>query len=665
MYGMLLESIQYYCQLEYGEDVWLEMMRSLGLESTVFRTRSIYPDHLIPDLAEACAKVLDNGASVDYFMRFFGRCFIRHQANIGYQDVIKATGRHFIDFLKNVDNLHLQMRFAYPKMKSPSMYVTNFDNNGVVLVYRSSRQGFTQYFMGQLQEIAGSLYRIKLGIKVLSEEMEVKKKRSCGGLKNFLVKFRLNFDNQEYVARQLSMTHKSRISDLPPVSCSLLLRLFPFGVAFDERMRIVQLGEKLLEVWAASAGPDAAAEESLVGRPVVDNFRLRRPRGIPFTWPNMLYLIDVTFELEVIRLPSYMTSKSKNKAQSKSSQKLEGAVSLPDLLDRKGSHGSRSILLKGQLRYLQEINVIIFLCSPVINNLDEMQSMDLYVNDLNMHGLSRELVLKGWHHCSRLELMHERAEQRSNQLEDSYALLDCWKKRGDDLLYSMIPRTVADRLRAGESPLSTCKAYDMVSVMFCQLVDLNKKRTPTVEGVMDVVNSMNHVYTCFDALIDRFNTYKVETVGEVYMAVSGAPETCADHAENIANVALCFMRQIKKLTVPSGVTPKIKIGIHSGPVVAGVVGFKLPRFCLFGDTVNVAARLQSSSKPDKIHISNITAKILANRENYKTTFRGLTPLKGKGEMETYWLEEGSTVHESVIAAMQFDELLNALPESNI
>lgn len=92
-----------------------------------------------------------------------------------------------------------------------------------------------------------------------------------------------------------------------------------------------------------------------------------------------------------------------------------------------------------------------------INDLDDLPNLGLYLNDLNPHGLSREMVLAGWQHCSRLELMFERAEQRSTELEKSYELLDCWKRRGDELLYTMIPKSVADRLRNGKSPLSTCE----------------------------------------------------------------------------------------------------------------------------------------------------------------------------------------------------------------
>lgn len=101
----------------------------------------------MPDLAEALSAL--TGESFDYFMDFFGKCFVRFFTNFGYDRMLKATGRYFCDFLQSVDNIHLQMRFTYPKMKSPSMQLTETDDNGAVLIYRSGRTGFSKYFMGK------------------------------------------------------------------------------------------------------------------------------------------------------------------------------------------------------------------------------------------------------------------------------------------------------------------------------------------------------------------------------------------------------------------------------------------------------------------------------------------------------------------------------------
>lgn len=620
MYGMLLQSVQHFIQLEYGEEVWFKVLKIANCKVTCFNTHQIYPDILMPDLAAACAAVINAGSTSEYYMEFFGRCFVRYFSNLGYDDSIRATGRYFSDFLKNVDNLHLQMRFSYPKMKSPSMYITSLDKDGVVLVYRSSRQGFTEYLKGQLRQIAEDLYNIKLNISVLercTSEQDVK---------NVEVRFRLDFDNQEYIA--WTSRHSLEKCDLPNISCNFFLKLFPFGIVMNQNMRIVAAGEKMVEIWGTNA---------VLGRPVVDHFILRRPRGIKFTWVNILYLNSVMFELEVVR-PCMRPMSNIEPEDIGPGPRALGALKM---LKRRGSQGQRTILLKGQMRYFSEINSVIFLCNPVVCNLDELQSTQLYLNDLNLHGLSRELVLAGWQHCARLEFLCEKAEQRSDELEKNYEELDVWKKCGDELLYSMIPRSVAEQLRAGESTLSTCQTYDCVSIMFCEVEITSTKSLSSVHEVMGFVKYMNRVYSTFDSLMDSFHVYKVETVGQIYMAVSGAPEKTPDHACNIADLALSFIETVQKMTDGSENDIQIRIGVHSGPVVAAVVGLKVPRYCLFGDTVNMAARIQTTSHASMIHLSGTTKALLEEADKdiseYKIDSRGIVNLKGKGNMETYWL----------------------------
>ncbi|XP_063990825.1 uncharacterized protein LOC135169589 [Diachasmimorpha longicaudata] len=611
MYGMLLESVQHFVQLEYGERIWLDILQEVGAKNTVFNTRQTYSDSLIPNLAQALAE--KTGDSVDNMMRFFGKCFVRFFSNLGYDCMIKATGRYFCEFLQGVDNIHMQMRFTYPNMKSPSMYITHVDPHGVVLVYTSTRKGFTQYFMGQLFQIAKDLYETSLDIRVLETSDDQP------GVRRVMVKFRIDFDNRDYIAK-VNRIRTSVGPELSPVSGTLLLKLFPFGIVVNPEMKLLGAGEKLLEAWGGSC--------SILNKHISEVFRLRRPTGVTFTWANVRFLHSVMFELELIR---FSETRDENRPKTPDPDPETKLVKL----ERRGSQGSRNILLKGQMRYLDDIRAIIFLCSPLINSLDELQSMGIYLNDLNFHGLSKEMVLAGWQHCGRLEMMFEREEQRSDELENSYALLDRWKNRTDELLYSMIPQTVADRLRTGVSSLSTCESFESITVLFCELCDFDHT---TIEEAMDIVSSMNAVFTFFDTLMDEFKVYKVETVGRVYMAASGAPDRTKHHARNIADVSVQLITRVRSLQLPSGVDIKIRIGIHSGPAVAGIVGLKLPRYCFFGDTVNTASRMQTTSLPGKIHISPDT-KALLPPDLYYTESRGILSVKGKGNMETFWLYE--------------------------
>ncbi|KAH1020983.1 hypothetical protein HUJ04_010562 [Dendroctonus ponderosae] len=631
MYGMLLESVQYFVQQEYGDEIWQKALVMAECKYAVFKKLHIYqvyPDHIMSNIASALAKLTSK--SYDSFMNFFGHCFVRFFSNYGYDATIKATGRNFTDFLESVDNIHSQFRLSYPKMKSPSMYLTKVDRNGCILVYRSKRMGFTHYLMGQLDQIATEVYNLELECQVLSTETG-----EVDGKTIVIVTLRLNFDNTHYIlAKQVKEeAHLRTISKLPPFNCDLLLVLFPFAILFDPAMSIVAIGEKLTQV--------AEGGHKLLGQPVSKYFRLRRPKGINFTWKNCFYLRSVMFEIEVLRTEftkvhtdnkELLVEKVENLSDS---IEVDGKNISPYASRRDSQPGVKNILLKGQMLYLTDVIGIIFLCCPVVNDIGELPDQGLYLNDMNPHGLAKELVLAGWQNNSKLELMFDKAEQRASELETNLSLLEVWKKRGDDLLYSMIPKPVAEKLRAGNSPLSTCQTFDSVSVMFCELVGFNSS---TVEDAMELVSTMNAVFSCFDSLMDTFNLYKVETVGQIYMSVCGAPEETPLHARNVCDASLCMTRHVKQPQIPSGTKVDVRIGVHSGPVVAGVVGIKVPRYCFFGDTVNTASRMQSTSSPGMVHISDSTKKLLP-KDKYIIRNRGVVKLKGKGDMETYWIFE--------------------------
>ncbi|KAG7487760.1 hypothetical protein MATL_G00026820 [Megalops atlanticus] len=245
------------------------------------------------------------------------------------------------------------------------------------------------------------------------------------------------------------------------------------------------------------------------------------------------------------------------------------------------------------------------------------------------------------HKVSPVDMMMNLMEKYSKHLEAIVAertqdLLQ-EKQKTDRLLYSMLPKPVADDLRQGRT--AEAQSYSNATVYFSDIVgftQLSGSSTPH-----QVVDFLNKLYTTFDDIIDNYDVYKVETIGDAYMVVSGVPnENGINHAGEIASMALDLVSVCHTFKIPHKPTTQLKIraGIHSGPVVAGVVGTKMPRYCLFGDTVNTASRMESTSEALKIQCSGATADMLHTLGGYILTCRGSLNVKGKGEMTTWWLE---------------------------
>ncbi|XP_023330449.1 uncharacterized protein LOC111702886 [Eurytemora carolleeae] len=231
------------------------------------------------------------------------------------------------------------------------------------------------------------------------------------------------------------------------------------------------------------------------------------------------------------------------------------------------------------------------------------------------------------------------------------------RKRTDKLLYKMLPSIVADGLRSGKSTTETFQSATVAFIKIDGFSDFSKEtkiklltkiKLKILEQIsvlfqfhspLDVMNILNLIYSKFDSRVDMFNVYKVETINDSYMVASGLPEKNDIHASEISALCLDISRTCENMKIPrSELVIRISAGIHTGGVVAGIVGSKMPRYCLFGDTVNTASRMQSSGEVGRIQITSETKSFLDMQgDDFKYTLRGTIDVKGKGMMETYWL----------------------------
>jgi len=207
------------------------------------------------------------------------------------------------------------------------------------------------------------------------------------------------------------------------------------------------------------------------------------------------------------------------------------------------------------------------------------------------------------------------------------------KKKSDDLLLNILPHEVAEELK--EKGKTNAKHFDQVSVLFTDFVNFtaNSERI----GVQEVLNELNICFTEFDRIMEKYNLEKIKTIGDAYLAVSGLPVSNDQHAKNAVNAALEILSYIQQRKKDNPNALDIRIGIHSGPVIAGIVGVKKFAYDIWGDTVNTAARMEQNSSPGKVNISEATHQLI--KEDFNFEYRGKIETKGKGAMDMYFVNQ--------------------------
>ena len=216
-------------------------------------------------------------------------------------------------------------------------------------------------------------------------------------------------------------------------------------------------------------------------------------------------------------------------------------------------------------------------------------------------------------------------------LDTEHQLLMAERERSERLLRNVLPDPIAERLK--ETPERIAEAYPEATVLFADIVGF----TVLSEG-MDpaaIVEMLDDLFSRFDALARDRGLEKIKTIGDAYMVAAGVPVARADHAEAAADMALAMLDEVARPRSPEGPALGIRIGMDSGPLVAGVIGREKFAYDLWGDTVNTASRMESSGIPGSIQVSVRTYERL--KEQFRFERRGVIPVKGKGEMDTYLL----------------------------
>ncbi|HEX8100232.1 MAG TPA: adenylate/guanylate cyclase domain-containing protein, partial [Actinomycetota bacterium] len=232
---------------------------------------------------------------------------------------------------------------------------------------------------------------------------------------------------------------------------------------------------------------------------------------------------------------------------------------------------------------------------------------------------------------SNVQQMEQIQDSTSKLLSKLTQELEEERAKSEVLLLNILPQEIIKRLEAGETVIAD--RFDAVTVLFSDFVGFTEISS-TLEPPA-LVSELNMLFSEFDALCEQLGVEKLKTIGDAYMAVGGLPGTRSDHTAAVADLALAMIRSLERINVAMDREWKIRIGVHCGPAVAGIIGMRKFVYDVWGDTVNVASRLEASSLPNRIHISEPVAAALG--DEFVVEPRGTVELKGKGQTTTFFL----------------------------
>ncbi|XP_015786459.1 guanylate cyclase soluble subunit beta-1-like [Tetranychus urticae] len=602
MYGFVNHALELLVIRNFGNEVWEKIKKEAEIEMEgSFLVRLIYDDENTYNLIGAAEKVLKIPANE--ILELFGRMFFDFCQESGYDKILQVLGATPRDFLQNLDALHDHLATIYPGMRAPSFRCTErLEDGALILHYYSERAGLEYIVIGIVKAVASKLHGTEVEVEIIATKDD--------GIDHVQFSIKEKCSNGQRIAEPLVeefeyLNLDNRIS--PMTFC----KAFPFHLIFDRNLQVKQAGTSISRVLPAL---------QLTSCRVNTVLEMVRPH-MEFAFKNILSHINTVFVLRTIT--DMISTRPPDCPHKATNVKLR---------------------LKGQMIHIPENDLVLFLCSPSVVNLEDLNNQGLYLEDIPLHDATRDLVLLSQQFEAEYELT-KNLEILTDKLQQTYRELEEEKKKTDCLLYSVLPPSVANELRHGR-PVPA-KKYESVTILFSGIVGFSTfcAKNSDAKGAMKIVKLLNCIYTTFDVLTDpkkNPNVYKVETVGDKYMAVSGLPQPCPSHARCIAKLALDIMDLSKTVKTEDVDDVQVTIGIHSGEVVTGVIGRRMPRYCLFGNTVNLTSRTETTGAPGKINVSETAYRLLQQEDNKDETFdfqlRGPVTMKGKTDpMMVYFL----------------------------
>ncbi|XP_029669591.1 head-specific guanylate cyclase [Formica exsecta] len=439
------------------------------------------------------------------------------------------------------------------------------------LHFTTDHPSIAYLLVGSLKGIARQFYNDKADVYILPDPYNTKFFRYRITPERYSEQLDANVEDYDVVLpafRPLS----TKATDLR-MGVASFCKAFPWHFVVDRQLELVQLGVGFMKIFGHHLNH--------FGREISTYFVFTRPHGVSLTFHEILKRANTPFILTLQR---------------------------PHGVDKYPAEG---LEMKGQMVHCPESDSILFVSSPFLNGLEGLTGRGLFISDIPLHDATRDVILVG-EQARAQDGLRRRMDKLKSSIEEANLAVNAEREKNVSLLHLIFPPDIAKRLWLGET--IEAKTYPDVTMLFSDIVGFTAicaTATP-----MMVINMLQNLYEQFDLYCGQLDVYKVETIGDAYCVACGLHRNTNTHAQQIAWMGLKMIQTCSHHLTHEGKPIKMRIGIHTGMVLAGVVGKKMPRYCLFGHNVTLANKFESTSEPLRVNVSPTTYLCLIQKSGF-------------------------------------------------